>query len=100
MRCVECGDPRRDGGRGLCHRCYEVHHRAGTLIDFPRASLDRDTLMEEYRLLRSDGVLATRMHARIGISAKAFERAMYRARRAGDPRAADWRGPTRTGVAA
>lgn len=98
--CANCGGGGRIHGRRLCKRCYESHRRADTLIDFEPSELDRDTLLDEYRLLRSDGVLAPYMPSRIGISAKAFERAMYRARRAGDPRAADWRGPTRTGVAA
>lgn len=82
----------RNHGRGLCHRCYEHHQRRGTLIDFARRMLDRDLVLTEYEMLRSDGVPPKFMPDRIGMSREAFERAMFRARKAGDPRAQTFAG--------
>ena len=97
MNCRSCNKPthpqgagkRSDAhiGRGLCSNCHDRHRRNGTLDEFPRATWSRDDLMTEWDLLRRCGVPRRDAAARIGVTWEAFDRAFWRARAAGDPRA-------------
>jgi hypothetical protein len=40
--CADCGEERARIRRGLCVPCYQRHHRAGTLADWPRSYADHD----------------------------------------------------------
>ena len=111
MNCRSCNKPthpqgagkRSDAhiGRGLCSPCHGRHDRAGTLDQYPRATWPRDELMAEWDHLRRSGVCLRDAHARIGMSAAAFERAYQRARAGGDPRAiaGPWDRPRRLNLA-
>lgn len=91
--CQSCLRP--PGGhrrRGLCPSCYNRHSRRGTLDIFGRTSMPTSLLLDEYAMLRNVGVRPRYMPERLGMSREAFERAMFRARRAGDPRAQTWKG--------
>jgi hypothetical protein len=71
--------------RGLCCRCYKggrVDH-----ADHERASRSRDELLTEWEHLRYYGLDWRQAAQRLGMTYPAFERAMLRARRDGDPRA-------------
>jgi hypothetical protein len=75
-----------------CAACYRRRRRAerGAVPRSPAVS--RTWVLEDYRMLRAAGVPTRFMPSRVGMTPEAFERAMYRARRAGDPRAADFKG--------
>lgn len=74
-------------GRGLCRRCYSRHERRGTLVDFPRTTRSRDELLDDWVLLREQGLDRRAAAARMGMTYSAFDRALVRARSKGDPRA-------------
>lgn len=76
---------RRHEARGLCNSCYLLRTRDGTVIDYPRATLPRDDLLDDWVLLRD----VTNTHtaaSRLGLTLEGFRTALYRARRAGDTR--------------
>jgi hypothetical protein len=73
--------------RGLCSPCYGRALHADRLDEFPRRTRSRDELMSEWDHLRRAGVEWWDAHRRLGMTAAAFERAYWRARAAGDPRA-------------
>lgn len=87
-----CTSPRPDaaihGGRGLCVSCYGDKRYNGRLADHPRATWTRDELLDEWELLRGEGTTRLQAAERLGMTPAAFERALQRARAAGDPRAA------------
>lgn len=74
--------------RGLCMRCRRAAERDGTFDDYePRRRLNGDVL-EEWELLRSQGVWDLKVAAdRIGISYSALDMAIWRGAQKGDPRA-------------
>jgi transposase-like protein len=74
-------------GRGLCPPCYRQAHYSGRLDEYPRRSWSRDELMGEWDLLRSDGYTRRNAAERLGLKWETFDRAYWRARSAGDPRA-------------
>lgn len=86
------GDTRRGGrrqhkARGLCDICWTDLARRGGLADYERVNRAHDDLLDDYVILRGQGYDWRQCAARLGMTRGAFERAMYRARRAGDPRA-------------
>lgn len=87
-----CTSPQPDaaihGGRGLCNSCHARERYHGRLADHPRSTRSRDELLEEWELLRGQGHTRVQAAERLGMSPSAFERALQRARAAGDPRAA------------
>lgn len=97
MRCVDCrrkitpqkraheGQPRH-AGRGLCTACHSRHKYNGTLLDFERKSWPRDLLLDEWVLLRDDGVRPRQAAARLGVTYDALDRALCRALARGDDR--------------
>jgi hypothetical protein len=98
-RCVRCDDPMRSQrspsqtgirihrGCGLCSRCYD-HIAPTQRVDFPTVTRRRDDLLEDYVILRAEGMTWRQCAQRLDVNYTAFERAMNRARAAGDPRAA------------
>lgn len=78
---------RRHAGRGLCDPCRNETRATGDLPDFERATRTRDELLDEWVLLRSEGYTLRQAAERLGMTYPAFERAYYRARCDGDPRA-------------
>jgi hypothetical protein len=78
---------RRHAGRGLCDSCRSRARANGELIDFERFTRSRDELLDEWVLLRAEGYTMRQAAERLGMAYTAFERAYYRARRDGDPRA-------------
>lgn len=91
---VSARGPRRPGwrkmqGRGLCQCCYAKARRLDEVIDHPRRLRSRDEMLEEWEHCRGPigGARFYNFGARIGSSQEAWERAFYRARAAGDPRA-------------
>jgi hypothetical protein len=103
QQCVDCGqrmvpltrlqgsrrrDPAdrhlvRHSGRGLCERCYHAHDRAGTLLNFPKASRTRDEVLADVEALRVCGLSKAQIAERLNMSFKALDRAITRARQAG-----------------
>jgi hypothetical protein len=57
------------------------------LDDYPRTTWSRDELMGEWDLLRSEGYTRRNAAERLGLKWETFDRAYFRARSAGDPRA-------------
>jgi hypothetical protein len=98
--CVDCSrilrsrkEPEpRHAGRGLCTRCHERRSKAGTLGEVPtiqRTELPSEVVLDEWSFLRDwSGSLLTPAEGaeRLGMSKKALEQALYRARKKGDPR--------------
>jgi len=101
--CACCGTDMAAAGheaRGLCEPCYKREDYHGRLADYPRATWSRDDLMTEWELLRSEGYSRRDAADRLGVKWEAFDRAYYRARAAGDPRAVPaWTATTRRGDA-
>lgn len=83
------GAPRRStlAGRGLCTPCWEFLASTGELADYERAKRSRDDLLHDYEMLRKQGYTWRQCAEKLRMTYGAFERAMLRARRAGDPRA-------------
>jgi hypothetical protein len=94
--CACCGTdmtPTQPGGtrheaRGLCEPCYKREDYHGRLDDYPRRTWSREELLDEWELLRGENYTRVQAAERLGIRPSAFERALQRARAAGDPRAA------------
>lgn len=97
MKCVDCGrkiTPQkraheghpRHAGRGLCTACHARHKAHGTLIDFERKSWSREELLNEWVLLRDEGIRMRDAAPRIGVSYDALDRALCRALARGDDR--------------
>lgn len=75
-------------GRGLCSTCHNYVLSRGQLSDYPPVvKRPRDDLLDDYVLLRSEGLSWRQCAERLGMSYAAFQRAMLRARAAGDSRA-------------
>ena len=79
---------REHRGRGLCVNCYQYARHHGELVDYSPQLRSRDDLLDDYVLLRSEGLNWRQCAERLGMSYPTFERAMFRARADGDPRAA------------
>ena len=79
-------EPNRNS-RGLCEPCYGRERRSGRHEDHPRRTWSRDELMEEWAFLHSQKYTRKQAADRLGISPAALDRAIWRARAAGDPRA-------------
>jgi len=94
--CAGCGSTLGDGssrhsihaGRGLCVSCHGKASHLGQLENYPRRTWSRDELLDEWELLRGEGHTRVQAAERLGMNPTAFERALQRARAAGDPRAA------------
>lgn len=97
--CVDCGTTGGgfNGGvspwraRGLCNTCYKRQYARGKHEHFPatgRVKANRDQVLDMWVELRDT---QTRDHIaqRLGISRRAFDRHISRARSEGDPRAAE-----------
>ena len=77
----------RHNGHGLCNRCYKRAQRATTAKRTRSPQLRAEDVLEEWVLLRSDGVTDLEVAAkRIGMTRAGLEQALYRARRRGDRR--------------
>jgi hypothetical protein len=74
-------------GRGLCTRCYRNVEYHGQLLEYPRLTRSRDELLEDYEVLRRQGYNWRECATILRINYPTFERALLRARAAGDPRA-------------
>ena len=73
--------------RGLCGGCYSRYHGAGRQFEHPRATRPGDEVMHEWEMLREQGYTKRQAAERLRMSYDAFDRAYWRARAAGDPRA-------------
>lgn len=69
-------------GRGLCSPCY-THLTPDERLDYPRLRMPRDEFAEEWELLRSEGYTKRQAATRLGMTYKTFERAYWRAKKAG-----------------
>lgn len=77
------------GARGLCYTCYLKAQTSGDLDDFERRLRTNEEVVEEYDELRSQGNFDLHLIAeRMGMTYKALDKALYRARKRGDTRAA------------
>lgn len=78
----------KHGSRGLCEPCERAARADDTLLDYPRRIRSREEVVEEWDFLRSQGVFDVRQAAaRMGMTFKALDKALYLARKAGDERA-------------
>lgn len=83
----------RHGCRGLCCTCYRRLASTDAIHDYQPSNMSRDELLDEWALLRSEGISIPDAAPRLGMTIHALARALARARRDGDPRAQfDWRG--------
>lgn len=89
--CVCCGKSGHPSGRGLRTSCHRRHTRAGTLIDFPcQKWWSSDAQLDLYRRRVTGAPLGiSRAHIAkdIGMSVKALDKMLQRARQRGDERA-------------
>lgn len=94
-RCVQCSQPihprnkapnwaSQHAARGLCMHCW---HTTSNRHDTPRLTRSRDELLDDYTILRAQGHTWRQCAQRLNMTYPAFERAMLRARKDGDPRA-------------
>lgn len=85
-RCLGRSDSLK--GRGLCSRCYRRCELDGTLVDYPRRNRSRDELLEDWVILcHQEGHSLRDIAGRLRMKPTSLERAIQRARAAGDPRA-------------
>lgn len=73
--------------RGLCTLCYSNVKYHGQLLEYPRGTRSRDELLEDYEVLRGQGYNWRECAHILKMKYASFERALCRARAAGDPRA-------------
>ena len=73
--------------RGLCSRCHSAFQYTGELIAFERLTRTRDELLEDWELLRAQGLTRRQAAERMRMPYLSFNRALQRARAGGDPRA-------------
>jgi hypothetical protein len=68
--CACCDELGRHGGRGLRNTCYNRHHKAGTLDQFPplRTSLPRRWRLEAYTEIRARGVSVRKAAKQLGVT--------------------------------
>lgn len=57
------------------------------VVDFPRLSISRDDLLDDYVILRGEGYSWMQCAVKLHMKYTTFERAMNRARKDADPRA-------------
>lgn len=78
--------------RGLCVTCLRRAQKAGTIIDFERVTMPRETVLEEWARLADRRVSKAenvrRLAPRLGMTPAALDRAVNRATKAG---LLDWR---------
>lgn len=89
-RSWKAGDTSRPhAGRGLCAACHKREARAGALIDVPRPTAERDSLLAEALILVTERDInrPIPLAEKLGMSNDALTLALRRAARAGDPRA-------------
>jgi hypothetical protein len=98
-QCLECGSTSTQRARGLCEPCYQRHRYRGTLDNFERPSRTADEVLDEWVLLRGDGHTIRQAAARLGMTHKALDQALVRAKRRGDPRSRRNFGLTMAGAA-
>jgi len=75
----------RVGGRGLCKTCYSHAQRTGQFGDDVRGR-SAEEVLEDWEMLRDDGESLENAARRMGMTVKALDKALYRARKKGDPR--------------
>ena len=74
--------------RGLCHKCLRAAKANDTYDDLEPRFRTNDEVLAEWDLLRLQGVHDLKIAAeRIGISYSALDKAIWRGRQKGDPRA-------------
>lgn len=73
------------GGRGLCVACRQwlARHDPDTLLDYPKGGRPSEEVLAEYELLkrRDPGLLQKHVAEMLGMTYKAFNRSLTRARR-------------------
>jgi predicted DNA-binding protein (UPF0251 family) len=78
----------RHEGHRLCTRCGKAAIRAETALATRAPQRKREEVLEEWDLMRSDGVTDLTVAAkRMGMTRAGLQKALERARAAGDPRA-------------
>jgi hypothetical protein len=77
----------RHAAHGRCTACRAHTDRGAVVADYPRRTWRRDDLLEEWAMLRSSGSTRDEAADRLGMTLTAFDRALQRARAAGDERA-------------
>ena len=80
------GAPRIHGGHGKCKHCYRSDEYFREPVE-TRSTWTQDELLTEWELLRPAGYTKRQAAQQLGMTLGAFERALYRAQAAGDPRA-------------
>jgi hypothetical protein len=76
------------GARGLCEVCVRQAKANNTYDDFEPRRRTNDEVLAEWDLLRTEGVIDLGVAAaRMGMTRKALDKAIYRGARRGDPRA-------------
>ena len=84
----ELAGVRRHAGRRLCNRCWKAAKADETRLGTRAPQRKREEVLEEWDLMRSDGVTDLTVAAkRMGMTRHGLQKALERAAKAGDPRA-------------
>ncbi len=75
---------RRHAGRGLCSVCYAHAVGKGAREDYPPLTRRRSEVLEDYAELRAQGCELEEAAQRMRMSPAALDRALHRARAAGE----------------
>lgn len=78
-----CHPDREHLGRGLCRPCWSRAKNTDTLYDHPRATRSRADLLADWRMLRGQGHTKRQIAERLGMTFRALDQALVRARRDG-----------------
>lgn len=82
--CLYCGNPATPPTiRRLHLSCYSKVQRAGQLEDYPRVTKPRRDVLEDYEILAREGYTIRNAAERLGMTHKALDQALTRARRQG-----------------
>ena len=77
--CASCKRDRQVWARGLCTSCYPRHLAAGTHVDFERRNRPRSELLEEWEMLRAQGLSRRQAAERLGMKDDSLYAALRRA---------------------
>lgn len=83
--CLVCD--RKAAARGLCKRCYRIAKDTGWLLDFERSTMDADSVLDDWMILRSEGYTIPQAARRLGITTDAFRLHLKRGQAGKDERA-------------
>lgn len=86
VRCKAEREPNR-GNRGMCSPCTNYVRRRGELDKYPLTVRTRDEVLDAWEIYTRQNYTKAEIAKKLGMTYKALDQAITRARRDGEPRA-------------